>query len=141
MKSELEKIIEKIKYSYDKDPPASNKDIEALKIKHLPSDYIDWLSWGRGGEGRFGAAYLSFWPANEILQLNRDFKIQHYLGNDSFCFASDGGSVGYVFKLNGEDSSVWKVPLGDLDWSSAVKVGSTFLDTLEAALKGELSDE
>jgi hypothetical protein len=66
--------------------------------------------------------------------LNQEFHIPQYLGSGALCFATDGGGIGYFFKALPEDFSVWSIPLGDLDWAVAKKIGDDFGSALRNAV-------
>ncbi|MGQ8876181.1 SMI1/KNR4 family protein [Delftia sp. NA_296.1] len=135
MASTIDTIMTLMSGRYHRDPPLEAETItDTSRRMNLPGDYTQWMYWSNGGEGDFGALYLVFWPLNEIVQLNREFCIQKYLGAKALCFATDGGRVGYVFRSLPNDCSVWSVPLGDLDWNAARKLGENLGSTLLESL-------
>ncbi|BDE71674.1 SMI1/KNR4 family protein [Delftia sp. WSY_4] len=138
----IESIKNRVLNQYDRDPPLEERNINDIsKILNLPANYVEWMRWANGGEGQFGSLYLSFWPIDELEILNNDFLVKKYLGDKALCFATNGGGVGYIFKHLPNDSSVWAVPLGDLDWASAKKIGDDFLDALLNALNRSVTED
>ncbi|SOE36114.1 SMI1/KNR4 family protein [Delftia acidovorans] len=120
---------------YRREPPLPEETITEISRRlNLPDDYANWMRWSNEGEGNFGDMYLTFWPLDELEQLNKDFLVQHYLGAEVLCFGTDGGGTGYVFKSLPNDTSIWSVPLGDLDWSAASKIGDDLGSALFKAL-------
>ncbi|MDR0205519.1 MAG: SMI1/KNR4 family protein [Delftia acidovorans] len=141
MASTIDIIITLMSGRYHRDTPLEEATIKDTSRRiDLPCDYTQWMHWSNGGEGDFGALYLFFWPLNEIDQLNREFCIQKYLGAKALCFATDGGGVGYVFRSLPNDCSVWSVPLGDLDWNAASKLGDNFSAALVDSLNSTKSE-
>lgn len=77
---------------YRREPPLPEETITEISRRlNLPDDYANWMRWSNEGEGNFGDMYLTFWPLDELEQLNKDFLVQHYLGAEALCFGTDGG--------------------------------------------------
>ncbi len=102
MKTSLEKLTEQL----DKFPPLGKKVFEKCISGIdfvLPEDYLAFMRSCNGGEGPVGAdAYISFWKADEILELNEAYEVNEY-ADGYFIFGSDGGGEAYAFnKKTGE---------------------------------------
>lgn len=109
-------------------PGAPQQTISCLSTdcaRPLPQDYLDYLHWSNGGEGTIAGRYVSCWPAEEILDLNRDYEIPQHLP-DCLAFATDGGSDAYLFDFRTHEPGVICVALGDLSYAEAVTVAPSF---------------
>lgn len=137
----MEELIEIIAPSWFKKDGAIAEQIKqaeaALGIE-FPSDYKTFLSWSNGGEGQIGNRYFSFWSSEEIKQLNEDYQISKYLPS-IVGIGTDGGGQSYAldYRMSPENPPLIQCPLGDLDFSSIVVLGSTFRDGVERAMSSE----
>jgi hypothetical protein len=137
----IEDLIETIAPSWFKKTGATTEQIkqaEAALGVGFPSDYKTFLSWSNGGEGQIGNRYFSFWSAEEIKELNDDYQISKYLPG-SVGIGTDGGGECYAldYRMYPETPSLIQCPLGDLDFSSIVVLGSTFRDGIEGAMSSK----
>jgi hypothetical protein len=98
------------------------------------NDYLDFLKWSNGGEGYIGNNYISLWKIENIVQLNKDYMIQKYLGDRCIAFGTDGGDNCYCFDYS-ENPCVIRVPLGDLDPAEKKIIADTFSGFIKAALE------
>ena len=57
---------------------------------------------------------MSLWKLCDLIQLNKDYQIEKYLGCECLAFGTDGGRVCYGFDFSLE-GSVFMSSLGDLD--------------------------
>lgn len=137
----MEDLIKIIAPSWFKKPGATAEQIKqaeaALGIE-FPSDYKTFLSWSNGGEGQIGNIYFSFWSADEIKELNEDYQISKYLPG-IVGIGTDGGGQCYAldYRMYPENPPLIQCPLGDLDFSSIVDLGSTFRDGIEGAVSSK----
>lgn len=103
---------------------AAIKQLEAALGGTIPADYLEFLQWSNGGEGKVGRAYVSLWRAEEIVRLNVDYGIPKYLPT-SVAIGTDGGGMCVAIRRNQTSGAmeVVQVPLGDLDEQSVVVLG------------------
>lgn len=92
-------------------PPASSETIEALQAQSgldLPPAYLAFLERSNGGASELGIdpGWVSVWPAEEVVKLNRDYEVQQWIPG-FFGFGSNGGSELFVFDTR--TSHLWKV--------------------------------
>ncbi len=125
------------------DPGASQTEIEAAEQSlavQFPLEYRELLMRWNGGEASFGTNYIAFWPANEVVQFNRDFKISHYLGAKVIGIGTNGGGI--CIGLDYRNTNAWppliSVPLGDLDIHAVRELGASFEDGLMSLISGQV---
>ena len=97
--------------NWHREPPALPDVIAQLLAQSeldLPADYLDFLRFSNGGGGDFGidSDWYYLWPAEEVLQLNRDYEIQQWVPG-FFAIGSDGGGEALVFDTR--TSAPWKL--------------------------------
>lgn len=103
--------------------------------KKLPGDYLNFLQWSSGGEGSLKNGYLYLWKLEDLSQLNSDYGIQEFLSKDCIAIGTDGGDVCYGFDYS-KDQSIFRSPLGDLDYNEITYIGKTFLDFINNLANG-----
>jgi hypothetical protein len=86
------------------DPPASEAAIQKLLNDcgfRLPEAYLSQLRQSNGGEGDLAVdpGWVSFWPAEEVIDLNKGYEVSEYLPG-FFGFGSNGGGELLAFKIN-----------------------------------------
>ena len=133
-----------------KSPGASDAtldDIQVCMSVRLPDDYRNLLKWSNGGATVLPSVVarkieVVFWPAEKIVDMNRDYEIQHYLGSQLLAFGDDGGDHHFVldFRKNEGPPSIAAVPGGDLCDESIRKLAESFLEFMEKALKGQIDE-
>lgn len=136
----MEKIIERIKTNWYKNPGAELQGISKVENNlniQLPNDYKTFIIWSNGGEGEVGENYLYLWKIEEIMVLNNEYQIQKYLSGDFLAIGTDGGGICYGFNLK-DNFSVFKCPLGDLDINEMSLIAKSFKDFLEKATVEEV---
>jgi hypothetical protein len=125
--------------------PALRDAVEQLEREAeipLPESYLRLLAATDGGEGDLGAepGWISLWPAEEVLNLNRSYEVeQHATG--LFGIGSNGG--GELFALDtrkGEPFPIVSVPFIPLDVREARVVAPDF-DVLLSLLGVSLDAE
>lgn len=95
-------------------PPAEEKAIQTLLNQSridLPEDYLNVLRYSNGGDGTFGAEPeqamdFEIWPAEEVLQANRDLRAEELLPG-FFMFGGDRANELLAFNTN--ELKPWKV--------------------------------
>ncbi len=101
--------------------------------------YQEFLSWSDGGEGYIGYNYLSLWSLKTLSQLNKDYDIKKYLGDNYFVFGTDGGSNCYGFDFS-NSGVIFTAPLGDLDEDDEIVIlAKNFDEFINKAKKEKLN--
>lgn len=94
-------------------PPATAEEIAAAERSldvTLPDEYRDFLSQASGGEGPLGEeSYLILWPANELAEYDRGYKVDPDYAPDLLLIGTDGGNE--VFAIRAADGSFVAAPL------------------------------
>ena len=128
-------------------PPVSDVALENLISNapmSLPSIYLDLLRLSNGGFAELNIApwAVDFWPAERILDLNREYGIdQHAPG--FFAFGSNlGEEVLALKKADGEGSGVYMLPWHRPDEAYAKQVFPSVGDLVKAfVLSGDLGSK
>ena len=123
--------------NWHREPPADAVIVGELLLQselQLPEDYLAFLRFSNGGEGDLGDSmgWCSLWPAEEVLQLNRDYEIQQWVPG-FFCIGSDGGGEGLCFDTR--TSAPWKlykIPFVSLAESEAMPLADSFAAFIQA---------
>jgi hypothetical protein len=97
---------------------------------NFPNDYLEFIKLNNCGEGYIGENYLYLWKIEDIEQLNKDYKIQIYLGKNCYGFGTDGGDSCFCFD-NKNGNKIIKCGLGDLDYNGIEIIAATFFDLIE----------
>jgi len=99
----------------------------------LPTEYVEFLRRSNGGEGEFGTepGWFQIWPAEEVIQYNREYEVQRWLPG-FFAFGSSGGGMLFVFDTrSGEPWRVLAVDsVGMEDLENAIEIGLSFASFL-----------
>lgn len=127
-------------------PPASHEDVYELQTdtsrylgQHdpLPIDYIQFLEWSNGGEGKFGRDYVRIWSAKEILDKNRAYQVDKWLPK-GLGIGNDAGDEGYFFDFRTsqqerEPPPIYRIELGSLvlGFEEGEKLAASFSDWLK----------
>jgi len=92
-------------------PPASEFTIQKLLTDcglKLPAAYLDQLRLSNGGEGDLAVepGWVCFWPAEEVVKLNKNYEVGEFIPG-FFWFGSNGGGELLAFKV--KDSANWPI--------------------------------
>ena len=110
-------------------PPALALAVQKLRAESgldLPADYLAFFGQSNGGEGELGGGWVSLWPVQEVLQLNRDYEIQRWAPG-FFGIGSDGGDKALVFDVRAPKPwKIYTMPFGSLVGEDAVLIAESF---------------
>ena len=116
--------------------------VERVTNFKLPPDYKEFMQWSNGGEGVLKNIRLSFWPAEDLVSLNEEYKINKYLGEKVLAIGSDGGPICFLLDCRDNDEPCFSsINYGDLDPSEIKVIAPKFSLALELAIAGDLIDD
>jgi hypothetical protein len=118
-------------------PPASLEAITALRAQSgldLPPAYLAFLERSNGGDGELGIepGWVSLWPAEEVVGLNRNYQEEQWIPG-FFGFGSNGG--GELLAFDTRTPHPWKVymiPFISVDEEEAILVAQDFTTFAQA---------
>ena len=116
------------------------ESVEQVTGFKLPQDYKKFMQWSNGGGGVLKKIRLSFWPAEDLVSLNEDYKINKYLGKKVLAIGSDGGPICLLldYRGNNDEPCFSSVNFGDLDPGEIKVIAPKFTLALELAIAGEI---
>jgi hypothetical protein len=111
--------------------PAAENDIAALRAgapEGIPDSYFDFLRTTNGGEGDLAVepGWFAPWPAEEVLQCNRGYRVAASVPG-LFGFGSNGGGelIAFDFRAAGCVRIVM-LPFMPMDLEEAVVISESF---------------
>ena len=118
------------------------ESVERITSFKLPPDYKDFMEWSNGGAGVLKHINLSFWPAGDLVSLNKSYKIARYIGEKVLAVGSDGGPICFLLDYrNSNEPCFSSVNFGDIDPDEIKIIAPTFTLALELSIAGELVDD
>jgi SMI1-KNR4 cell-wall len=118
---ELARLLDKFNCNRPVDPMQLEKLKEASI--HLPEDYLAFLNYANGGEGFIGVTYAIFWRAEELEEMNVQYKAKEY-APELYLFGSDGGAEAFAFDQR--NLSVVAVPFIGMEVEYAEPLSADF---------------
>jgi hypothetical protein len=126
---------------------AALNDVQAHMSIILPDDYRTFLKWSNGGTGVLPSMdarkiEVAIWPAEKIVEMNRGYEVQRYLGPQLVAFGDNGGDHHFVLDFRGSEKSptIAAVPGGDLCDDSIKQLAGSFLEFMEKAWSGKIDE-
>ncbi|MCA1575903.1 MAG: SMI1/KNR4 family protein [Acidobacteria bacterium] len=125
------------KAHWDSVPPADESAIQALVEQsglELPQDYLAFLRFSNGGDGHLGVepGWFQIWPAEEVVEANRDLDLEEELPG-FFGFGGNGGGEMFAFDMRGTQPwPIVMVPYNPLEPEFAIKIADNFLAFADA---------
>ena len=120
-----------------REPPADPATIEELSAGSsivLPEEYLALLGFSNGGGGELGVepGWFQLWRAEEVLAMNRDYRVSAFLPG-FFGFGSNGDGELLALDLrSGPPYPVVMVPFLPMDIDEAVTLALSFSGFLQA---------
>jgi len=112
-----------------KNPPAEDAAIHTLVVDagvELPEEYLAFLRDSNGGELDVEVGRFDLWPAEEIVQANRDLRVEEFLPG-FIVFGGDGANELLVFDARGPKPwAVFMVPMIVMSEEDAVAIADDF---------------
>jgi hypothetical protein len=87
--------------NFEPNAPASSQALASLRTglpNPLPEHYMAFLGRANGGEGFIGERYVRLWRAEELIEVNRGYKVAEFFPN-LFLIGTDGGGEAYAFRF------------------------------------------
>jgi hypothetical protein len=75
----------------------------------LPADYVHLLQQMNGGEGFIGTQYLMLWRVEDLVQANKECRVEE-VAPELFLFGSDGGGEAFAFDNRSAPPPIVAVP-------------------------------
>jgi len=129
MNNEIFKYIKELELN----PPAAQdvlKDLENNKNITLPKDYMEFMLYSNGAEGKIGPkSYLSIWPAEQILELNDEYEVKEFTPSLLY-FGSDGGDMAYAFDFSDPTIKIVEYPFVSIHSEDKRICGNSFEEFL-----------
>lgn len=91
----------------------------------LPADYLAFMRWSDGIEGKIGPNYVAFWPAGEIA--SNPYRYAEFVPGLLF-FGGDGGAALFGFDTRVAPMQIGVIHADDLEPSSWVIIAPSFFD-------------
>jgi hypothetical protein len=86
--------------------PASNAALRNLrKVRRVPDDYVDFLRKSNGADGFIGTVPVSFFSAEQIVELNIAAAIDEFAPG-LIMFASDLSGISYAFDTRKKQETI-----------------------------------
>jgi hypothetical protein len=130
LNAQMRKLIELM----ETNPPATDEAIKEAEDElgmAFPKEYREFMLESNGVEGRIGQnSYLAIWPDEEIVQANKDYKIDEFTPGLVY-FATDSGSMAYAFDKRCEGTPIMETPDDSIHIEEAVKIADTFTGFLQ----------
>ncbi len=136
------KTTDEILKKYDWPTRTSSDKTSSLDIEReigfdLPDDYKDFLLRHGGHETHIGEEYIKLWGIDNLLSLNRDYKIFDNLPKTIGIGDNGAGEFIGIEKLDTGEIHLILTPFVDLDKQYNVEIGKSFTDFLLRLDKGE----
>jgi hypothetical protein len=99
-----------------------------LARRGLPPAYLEFLRSTGGDEGELDVepGWIQFWPAEEVIEMNRSYEVERNLPG-FFGFGSSGGGELFAFDMRGDgEPPVVMVPFISMTSSEARFIASSF---------------
>jgi|SRR5215469_1649697 len=115
--------------------PASEHALRHLVLESpidLPDAYLHFLRYSNGGEGSLGRVpgWAAFWPAEAVLDLNREYKVSSTIPG-LYGFGSNGAGELLVFDLRA--APAWRIamiPFIPMTLDHLVEIAGSFEELL-----------
>jgi hypothetical protein len=116
-----------------KNHPATQDQIHKLQSElniSLPSEYVDFALVSNGADGAVGeVGYLSLWRIDEIIQLNKDYRVSDFAPG-LVLFGSDGGGEAFAFDARDAKMAIVQVPFVGMSLSEVQPLAKNFNEFL-----------
>ncbi len=130
-----QRLVANLLDSFNCNPPVSDSAIDAFELRsrlRLPSDYVDFLKTGNGGDGFIGdSTYLILWRLEDIVKFNIAYEVHEYAPG-LILIGSDGGGEAFAFDTNASPWPVARIPFVGMDRELIVVLAPNFVSFVES---------
>lgn len=129
----LDERIKKLISGLELTPPATIQQLKEVESKLgvvFPTQYVEFMLWSNGAEGKVGNSYLVIWPLDQLIPLNEDYAVEEFTPGLIY-FGSDGGGMAYAFDKRVENVPVVEFPFESIHINDAKHCGNNFNEFLE----------
>lgn len=130
MNDNLNRFLEKFQINND----GTKESIDKLQREidfELPLDYLQFMNHTNGGEGEIGEnSWLLLYRANELVEVNKDYKVLMDQIPDYFLIGKDAADTGYAVHKKNSKFHAFGL-MSDFDKDSIENCGNSFLDFLK----------
>ena len=121
------------------------KNHDILKIyfqREFPHDYLFFLKELGEGSYQFEDFIFSSWCSESIIEYNKEYKINEYLGKDLIGIATDGGGICFLldFRIKGKPR-LSSIGLGDLDIDEIIILANSFTEGIQYMIEKKITLE
>jgi hypothetical protein len=130
---------EKLFAEFDARPPATPDSVARCQSQlrfQLPPDYVQFLEQMNGGEGFVGENYLRAWPVEDLIQYNKDYRVEE-AAPGLFVFGSSGGGEAFAFDTRVMPSPIVAVPFVVMRLEDAIALAPNFDSFLQHLYRSE----
>lgn len=104
-------------------------DVQKMANISFPMEYIEFLLFSNGAEGKIGNSYLVLWPLEQLEERNEGSGFKQY-SPDFYAFGSDGGNEAYAFDKRTSQFQIVQTPMIGDRYKDARKCGDNFFEFL-----------
>ncbi len=131
MSNRIECILAEGMRDHDLEPPATEGDVSTLELKCnfvLPEIYLEFLLTHNGGSGELPVqpCWYEVWPANEVLENNKNYEVAEHLPEFLAIGSNQGGELIYIDYRASSKGNIVAIPLIPTDPDYANKMSSNF---------------
>jgi len=139
----IKEIINTLKLSWHNYKQSDNCNQLNTHFKQtFPRDYLFFLKELGEGSYQFKDFIFSSWSAESVVKFNKDYKINHYLGEELVSIATDGGGVCFLLDFREKDKVKFCcVGLGDLDIDEVAVLANSFTEGLQYMIERKITLE
>ena len=136
-------IINKINSDWHVYIPEKNPEILNQSFsQEFPHDYLLFIKNLGEGSYQFQDFLFSSWCSESVIENNKAYQINKYLGEELIGIATDGGGICFLldFRIKGE-ARFSSIGLGDLDIDEVIVLASTFTEALQLMIEKNITLE
>jgi len=139
----IEKTVNILKSNWHSYKQSDNSNHLNTHFKQIfPSDYLFFLKELGEGSYQFKDFIFSSWSAESVVEYNKEYKINHYLGEELVAIATDGGGICFLLDFRKKDEVKFcSVGLGDLDIDEVVVLADSFAEGLQYMIERKITLE
>jgi len=136
-------IINKIKYNWHMYMPEKNTEtLNKSFHQEFPYDYLLFIKELGEGSYQFENLLFSSWCSESVIENNKAYEINKYLGKDLVGIATDGGGICFLLDFRNKGEPKFSaIGLGDLDIEEIIVLASSFTKALQLMIEKKITLE